>query len=197
MTADRDTTLPPELSKAIGALRDRAYDLGSIRYDPRERGRDAGPDKKRMDAAAAALESAILAALREARAQGIEEAAALSGREGQSWIAARIRALSSPGSAPVAPEGRVFWCATHGQPGDACSDPGCETGWEPAPETPAPSGRCSVCGSQRIPLTRNRTMFGACSLVPGRDGKGGCPDPLRDVMHEEIDRAAAAPAKED
>jgi hypothetical protein len=61
---------------------------------------------------------------------------------------------------------------------------------EPAPD---PS-RCTVCGSNRIPLDRAGTRFGACSLVPGNDGKGGCPDPLRDCDRE---RAARQPSDTD
>jgi hypothetical protein len=66
-------------------------------------------------------------------------------------------------------------------------------GWA-APETPATGeslrDRCSVCGSQRVPLNHSKTKFGACSLVPGSDGKGGCHDPLRDYEREQ----AAAPS---
>lgn len=39
--------------------------------------------------------------------------------------------------------------------------------------------RCTVCGAQRI--VQNDGRVGACSLVPGRDGKGGCPAPLHDA----------------
>ena len=39
--------------------------------------------------------------------------------------------------------------------------------------------RCTVCGASRIVDENGRA--GACSLVPGRDGRGGCPDPLHDV----------------
>jgi|GEM_PF-4754400 len=49
--------------------------------------------------------------------------------------------------------------------------------------------RCSVCGASRI-VQNGRA--GACSLVPGRDGTGGCPDPLRDVRIEEGQRPADA-----
>jgi hypothetical protein len=51
----------------------------------------------------------------------------------------------------------------------------------------AAPGRCTVCGSRRI--RKDDGSYGACSLVPGRDGTGGCPHPLHDVMHEQIDRA--------
>jgi hypothetical protein len=44
-------------------LRENAYDLGAIRYDPRSRGRDTGPDKKRMDKAEAAVLAAFDRAL--------------------------------------------------------------------------------------------------------------------------------------
>lgn len=62
----------------------------------------------------------------------------------------------------------------------------------PARETPPrdPS-RCTVCGSRRIPMDRAGTIFGACGLVPGRDGTGGCPDPLHDYNAEQ---AASPPS---
>lgn len=48
------------------------------------------------------------------------------------------------------------------------------------------AGRCSVCGAPRVKGTNGE--LGACSLVPGADGKGGCPDPMHDV---ELERLAA------
>jgi hypothetical protein len=48
-------------------------------------------------------------------------------------------------------------------------DPGASPGESAAP------GRCSVCGSRRLALDSAGTLFGACSLVAGPDGKGGCP----------------------
>jgi hypothetical protein len=51
-----------------------------------------------------------------------------------------------------------------------------------------------VCGSQRIPLTRDRLRYGACSLV-SKDEHRGCPDPLRDYYREEAeDFVGPAPA---
>jgi hypothetical protein len=41
--------------------------------------------------------------------------------------------------------------------------------------------RCSVCGARRL-------VSGACSLVSGGDGMGGCPDPLHDYRLEETAR---------
>lgn len=55
------------------------------------------------------------------------------------------------------------------------------------------SPRCSVCGASRIVGDDGRV--GACSLVPGSDGKGGCPDPLRDYNAEQ--RRDAIPALTD
>lgn len=37
--------------------------------------------------------------------------------------------------------------------------------------------RCSLCGAKRL-------SSGVCSLVPGRDGTGGCPDPMYDYRRE-------------
>lgn len=45
-------------------------------------------------------------------------------------------------------------------------------------------GLCSRCGSERIALDREGTKFGACTLAPGLDGTGGCPDPLYDYNQE-------------
>jgi hypothetical protein len=59
-----------EIERLAKELRESAYDLGAIRYDPRSRGRDTGPDKKRMDKAEAAVLAAFdraLAAMREER----------------------------------------------------------------------------------------------------------------------------------
>lgn len=57
---------------------------------------------------------------------------------------------------------------------------------EPRPETPRDKSRCSVCGSGRAPLDREKTRFGVCTLVD-------CKDPLRDLN---IERAAAGELKE-
>lgn len=54
-----------EIAGLAKALKERAYDLGAIRYGERDRGRDTGPDKKRMDAAEAALLSAVKALVEE------------------------------------------------------------------------------------------------------------------------------------
>jgi hypothetical protein len=53
------------------------------------------------------------------------------------------------------------------------------------------SDRCSVCGSSRV--VGGDGTYGACSLVPGPDGKGGCPDPLYDVRREEAAGRAGGP----
>lgn len=60
-------------------------------------------------------------------------------------------------------------------------------GHEPEPTEAAPSldpSRCSLDGAARIPLDRERTKFGVCTLVAGKDGKGGCKDPLHDYNAE-------------
>lgn len=61
----------------------------------------------------------------------------------------------------------------------------------PTPKEDAPRGRGSACGSNRIPLDRAGTRFGACSLVSGPDGTGGCPDPLRDYEAEQTTEDSA------
>lgn len=54
----------------------------------------------------------------------------------------------------------------------------------------ASSARCSQCGARRI-LADDGTPL-ACSLVPGRDGKGGCPSPLYDYEREQGTKDTAA-----
>lgn len=44
--------------------------------------------------------------------------------------------------------------------------------------------RCSLDGAPRIALNPEQTKFGACSLVNGKDGTGGCVDPLHDFNKE-------------
>ncbi len=46
-------------------------------------------------------------------------------------------------------------------------------------DRPSSPPRCTVCGASRIVGDNGRV--GVCSLVLGGDGKGGCPDSLRDV----------------
>lgn len=53
----------------------------------------------------------------------------------------------------------------------------------PTPPAASEEQRCTLCGASRIVDENGRP--GACSLVPGRDGKGGCPDPLHDVRKEQ------------
>lgn len=68
--------------------------------------------------------------------------------------------------------------------------------FQPAPSPPPrdPS-RCSICGASRIPIEHPKTKFGPCSLIPGSDGKGGCPDPTHDY-YEDISRPVASPQGE-
>lgn len=42
---------------------------------------------------------------------------------------------------------------------------------------PNDKSRCTLCGAPRIPLNREKTKFGACTLI-------GCPDPLHDYEAE-------------
>jgi hypothetical protein len=67
-----------------------------------------------------------------------------------------------------------------------CNDVRCPC-WH-ARHTPPPSpGHCSLDGAPRI--RESDGTFGACSLVAGADGKGGCRDPMHDVRR---DKAASA-----
>jgi hypothetical protein len=104
----------------------------------------------------------------EAKWRGHIEAA------GMRWISKRARALAAS-SPPSTVEGSDKLAA------NSASSPGAAT---EAATVVRKAGRCSLCGSQRLPLNREGTRFGACSLVPGDDGKGGCPDPLHDYERE-------------
>lgn len=79
-------------------------------------------------------------------------------------------------------------CATHA--GGECD---CVT-WIRAAARP---GLCSRCGSTRIALDRDGTKFGACSLVPGDDGTGGCPDPMYDYNREQASLSEGSTVKGD
>jgi hypothetical protein len=91
-------------------LRARAYDLGAVRYDPRTYARSNEAEKTRMDAAYAALLSAVDLLVAEARREAIEEAARavetsrrlsmIAPRDAKTAAAEEIRALGSG-----APEG--------------------------------------------------------------------------------------------
>jgi hypothetical protein len=113
VTADRDTTLPRTPEQILSTLnligdkwlRERV--LAALRE---ARGEPCIPCGLTI-AALRSERDALAARVEGMRAQGIEEAAALSGREGQSWIAARIRALASSGSAPVAPAREPYYLA--------------------------------------------------------------------------------------
>lgn len=70
--------------------------------------------------------------------------------------------------------GRAYPCDVH--PPAPPAAPGTEA-------APRREGRCSFCGSQRI--RHDDGTYGACTLVPGRDGKGGCPAPLGDFDYEQ------------
>lgn len=53
---------------------------------------------------------------------------------------------------------------------------------DPTPPAASEGPRCTLCSASRIVDEDGRP--GACSLVPGKDGKGGCPDPMHDVRAE-------------
>jgi hypothetical protein len=76
----------------------------------------------------------------------------------------------------------------------AAPSPSRETRDAGAVYSPSRPDCCSICGCPRIPIDRAAKRFGACSLVPGRDGTGGCPDPLHDYNREQ---AAVAVPDED
>ena len=49
---------------------------------------------------------------------------------------------------------RVYWCATHNGPGDSCSGPGCETGWEIAAAWYADDGRTVMLPAPEVERRR-------------------------------------------
>lgn len=64
-----------------------------------------------------------------------------------------------------------------------------EAGRQPFVNPPSPKDRCSLDGAPRIPLNREGTEFGVCTLI-------GCTDPLHDYNLEQAAKADSKPSEE-